>query len=162
MEVRRRFWSDDFDMDLLSLWPDLPGRLGAIAEVPLWTYGGESYGRLNHPSVWNSNSGDFIAFFGLTPETIGKPDSYWTDRQVIECTWLEALRDCWSHHYTILCADRILWRSPWGPFERLMADLRGYGRLAVLHRDQLRGTALASILAATSDLNALLTGRTPR
>lgn len=45
------FWSDDFDMDLLSLWPDLPARLGPTAVVRLWTVGSTSCGRLRRSVV---------------------------------------------------------------------------------------------------------------
>lgn len=160
--VRARFWSDDFDMDLLKIFPDLPERIGAAADIPLWTHGGESHGRLNHPAVWPKRVGlGRVAYFGLHPETIGKPSWYSTNAPVIECTWLEALRDAWPHTYTIQVDDRWLWDTGqlWGKFNKLMFDLLGYAKLPDGAADQMRGEVLASILAATNDLRAIDTAR---
>lgn len=148
--MTRRFWSDDFDMDLLKLFPDLPDRIGPAVDIPLWTHGGESYGRLNHPSVWGH-----VAFFGLTPGQPGKPAEYYTDAPVIECTWLEALRDAWPHTYMVVidnCA--LVWSSTrlQATFTKLMYDLRGWQKLPNGAADRLKGQVLASILAATRDL----------
>lgn len=61
IQARQTFWSDDFDMDLLKLWPNLRNELGSLADVKMWTVGGESLGRLNHPTIWNTHG----AFFWL-------------------------------------------------------------------------------------------------
>jgi hypothetical protein len=50
---RAKFWSDDFDMDLLKVFPQVEGML-RDPNIPLWTVGHESHGRLNHPACWNS------------------------------------------------------------------------------------------------------------
>lgn len=40
-------------LDLLNIFPDIEKHLGATAEVPLWTLGHTSDGRLNHPATWD-------------------------------------------------------------------------------------------------------------
>lgn len=148
-----RFWSDDFDMDLLKLFPDLPRRLGAAADLPMWTLGGTSYGRLNHPAVWGGE-----AFFGLRRGETGKPGGYYTSHPVVECTWLEALRDAWPHTYRLIVDGRwVVWDTSrmWPTFSKIMYDLRGITTLPAGDADGLKGHVLASVLAATRDLNAL-------
>lgn len=153
------FWSDDFDMDLLQLLPDLPERLGDAANIPLWTYGNTSYGRLNHPSVWNGHYGH-EAYFGTDDTGTWKPDGYRSHYdQIVACTWLEALRDAWPHNYMIF-VDRavVVWDTirlqP--TFDKLMYGLRGWRTLADGEADRLKGHLLASVLAATADLRGLL------
>lgn len=144
-----RFWSDDFDMDLLKLFPDLPERLGEMAEVRLWVHGGESYGRLNHPSVWHDHE-YMVAFFGLAPDATGKPGAYWTSDPVVECTWLETLRDEWPHQYTIVVGRRpVLRATRWETFGALMCDLRGHHPLPDAERERLRREVLARAGEAT-------------
>jgi len=160
--VTQRMWCDDFDMDLLKILPGLAGWLGDAADIPMWTHGHESYGRLNHPSVWNSHEG-FIAFFGLAEGDTGKPGQYWTDSPVVECTWLEVLRDAWPHGYAILAADRILWNAgQWqGAFQLLMFDLRGHQKMPPGNADRSRTRLLADMLTATRNLVALKETKTP-
>jgi len=43
------FWADTFDADLLAVVPGADRVLGEVT-VPLWTFGGTTNGRLNHPS----------------------------------------------------------------------------------------------------------------
>lgn len=152
-----RFWSDDFDMDLLKLFPDLPERLGEMAEVRLWVHGGESYGRLNHPSVWHDHEYMVVAFFGLAPDTTGKPDAYWTSHPVVECTWLETLRDEWPHQYTIVMGRRpVLRATRWETFSALMYDRRGHRPLLDAERERLRRKVLARVDKATRRLRHLV------
>ncbi len=153
-----RFWSDDFDMDLLKLFPDLPDRLGAMANVPMWTHGGVSHGRLNMPSAWNGYKG-LETFFGLRPESTGKPEGYSTTQLVVECTWLEVLRDAWPHTYRLIVDGQwLVWDTSraWPVFYKIMCDLRGHQKLPDGEADRLRGRVLASVLAATRDLTSIL------
>lgn len=107
--MRARFWSDDFDMDLLKLLPDLEEILGDAADVVLCTYGGTSHGRLNHPSCWNTSSG-LAAFFGF--RDAAKPESFSAgDRELVRCTFEEAIRDCWPHTYVMLVERRPIFDS---------------------------------------------------
>ncbi len=155
-----RFWSDNFDMDLIKIFPDLASRLGAAADIPMWTHAGTSYGRLNHPSVWGGQWG-LEAFFGLRPGETGKRRGYRTDHPIVECTWLEALRDAWPHTYMIIVDGRwAVWDTGRleSTFTKIMYGLRGITTLAPGEADKLRGQVLASILAATRDLTALVDG----
>ncbi len=153
------FWSDDFDMDLPKVLPRLDEALADLADTSLWTHGGESHGRLNHPSVWGARNGlGSEAFFGTTAEATGKPDWYYTSQPVIECTWREAVRDAWPHTYTVLVDSTPVWSAGrWlRHFNWLMFDLRGWSRLPDGAADRLRGEVLASLHRATADLRQVL------
>jgi hypothetical protein len=128
-----KFWSDDFDMDLLKVFPETVSIIGTLAEAKLWTVGSDTHGRLNHPTVWNSHG----AFVWITPPQFSRDKDGWfnakgcvSDSRVIECTWLELLRDQWPHGYSFLLIPEEL-RFP-GPrrdfFEEIMYDLRGWRR----------------------------------
>lgn len=125
--TRAKFWSDDYDMDLLKTFPKLE-QLLATVERPLYAHGGESFGRLNHPSVWNSNGG-LVAFFSFNPNIPNKPASYWTKEPPRECTWTEAVRDWWPHHYLLTLDGKALLPSDlWPEFQTLMYALRGWDK----------------------------------
>lgn len=135
--TRAPFWSDDFDMDLLRLFPDLESRLGELAFTPIWTLGTLTQGRLNHPATWNDG---FVAFWLDKPE-LERDDHGWcsidghvTDDELVEATWLEVLRDAWPHQYPIQIYGTgvLLWnpRRRWPEFERIMWNIRGWGSSA--------------------------------
>ena len=140
-----KFWSDDFDMDLLNLWPDLPLVLGETINVPVWTIGHETYGRLNHPIVWNApcsadqiddyGYGPVFAAFWLAKPLIARDKNGWAcipgtsyvfDSPLIECIWLEVLRDAWVHTYRVQFGSEVIWDSweTFGEFQRIMFALR--------------------------------------
>ena len=48
-----KFWSDDFDMERLEIFPNIREARGAATEVTCWTVGRETFSRLNQPNVWN-------------------------------------------------------------------------------------------------------------
>ncbi|GAA0720144.1 hypothetical protein Drose_06425 [Dactylosporangium roseum] len=147
-----RFWSDDLDADLLKVVPRAAGVLDQVT-APLWTYGGTTHGRLNHPSVWGSHRGP-VAYFGADDSGAWKPDSYWTAQPLVECTWAEVARDAWVHSYVIVVDWVPIWNA-WllgGTFMRLMYDLRGWTPLPAREADRLRGKVLASLIAATEQL----------
>jgi hypothetical protein len=121
-----RFWSDDFDMDLPKVIPDAKELLGECADLQLQTHGGKTFGRLNHPTVWNGDSG-MVAFFGRTSPM--KPPAYYTDREIIRCTLWEAIRDAWAHTVVIVFEGRTpIWdgSKTWAQFEPIMEHIRGY------------------------------------
>ena len=128
MEPLKPFWSDDFDMDLLKVVPDTRQLLDASGDVVLFTHGHTTHDRLNHPSVWNSHKGA-IAFFGFSDPA--KPHGYSTDLPVVRCTFLELMRDVWSHNYLALIEGRpvIDGIATWQHFEPLMYHLRSWHRL---------------------------------
>lgn len=116
--VIHKFWSDDFDMDLLRVFPNLPMLLGATAAIELWTVGHESYGRLNHPTCWDTPHGLTAFFWFQPPELVRNAHGwFWLDGgyvgndQALRATWLEVLRDCWAHQYAISLEGRIVWDS---------------------------------------------------
>jgi len=164
---QRKFWADDFDMDLLKVFPGI-SKLLHDPERPLWTVGGTTHGRLNHPAVWNTHKeliaqwaadyGEDSDFFrtrvkGLPPtadelQFIDHGAFLWDERPnlirdergwfnvhgcvddsaLVECTWLEWLRDAWAHQFSTII---LPWEQPlpamqWPPFERIMDDLRGW------------------------------------
>lgn len=154
-----KFWSDDFDMDLLKVFPQTLLVLGETAELKLWTIGHESYGRLNHPTVWNSHG----AYLWLERPNLERDKNGWanihgcvSNEKEIECTWLEWLRDAWSHHYTwtVLVpplGERRFPGSPTEAFMRIMYDLR-----ALVKRDvtQERSEGLRWVCRTTETLRA--------
>lgn len=126
-----KFWSDDFDMDLLKLFPNLPEMLGAMAEMTMWTVGHGSFGRLNHPTVWNTHG----AYLWLAKPNLPRNEHGWyrvngcvSDSPEIECTWLEWLRDWWSHHYGFIVkpSGDYFPPMPVERFDTIMYDLRGW------------------------------------
>jgi hypothetical protein len=159
--MRERFWSDDFDMDLLKVLPDLERRLGDAVDIPLWTYGNTTYGRLNCPAVWNGYDG-FEAYFGTDDSGTWKPEGNWSswDTPVV-CTWLEVLRDVWVHHCIVHVDGRPVWNSQrhQAVFDRLMYHLRGWPHGRPVDVDKVKGELLASILAATADLRTVVTAK---
>lgn len=151
--MREPFWSDSFDMDLLNVLPDLPDDLGQAANLPLWTHGGETRGRLNHPAVWG-----VYAYFGTDDTGRWKPDTFTTSQPVIACTWLEALRDAWPHTYIIAVNRRTIWDAHrlWPTFQKLMYDARAIRPLPATEFRNLRYQLQFSIAEATRNLQALL------
>ena len=137
-----KFWADDFDMDLLKVFPNVKGML-RDPDIPLWTVGHESYGRLNHPCCWN----DYGAFLWLQKPNLARDKHGWfsigghvSNEPEIECTWLEWLRDAWSHHYAtmILPSQQRLPASPDNDFMAIMYDLRGWHKTADLAEHRKR------------------------
>lgn len=98
-----KFWSDDFDMDLLKVFPDVERFLGATASIPIWTLSHETHGRLNCPTAWNTYSG-LTSLLWLEKPNFSRDTHGWvningcvTNDPEIEGTWLEWLRDQWAH-----------------------------------------------------------------
>jgi hypothetical protein len=152
-----KFWSDDFDMDLLKLFPELPKMLGETAERALWTVGHTTHGRLNHPACWNSHG----AFAWTHKPNLKRDPHGWfnvmgcvSDAEEIECTWLELLRDQWPHGYgfILLPQQSMFVPPPRGEFEKIMYDLRGW--IKDEHISIARCTAMAWILHANRQLEA--------
>lgn len=133
MTERAKFWSDDFDMDLLKVFPQTPGILGDVADRMLWTVGHSTFGRLNHPSVWNTHG----AYLWLSRPNLRRDEHGWFnvygcvgDEPEIECTWLEWLRDAWAHSYSwvLIPSPPLGFRNfpaaPINDFMAIMYDLR--------------------------------------
>lgn len=158
------FWSDNFDSDLLKVVPRTVEALGPAADVQLWTHGRTTAGRLNHPACWNDATG-MIAFFGLAPDAIGKPDSYYAGngQELVECTFLEAVRDAWAHSYNIVVARTIIlyWGRPaqWHDlFEPLMYHIRCRTLLEPAHVHRLQHRVMTELSAAADKLDMIRSG----
>jgi len=135
-----RFWADGLDMDLPKILPELRDRIGGVGDKPLWTYGSLSRdGLFSHPSVWNCYIGTEAFFWPVDPEL--PRENGWvsingrvTDEPLCRLTVWEAIRDCWSHHYTLRLNGHEVLRSSMrfynSHFYPLMADLRGWNSLS--------------------------------
>jgi hypothetical protein len=139
VSAQPKFWSDDFDMDLPRVITDARDRLGEHADLELVTHGHETYGRLNHPAVWNHPLGS-VSFFGRGDPH--KPAEYWTNDPLVRCTLWEAVRDAWSHSNVILFESFPVWNDQWEHFEPLMYAIRGWSTLTereyVKHTDAVK------------------------
>lgn len=160
------FWSDDFDMDLVALFPQLPNMLQDTAQETMWTFGGETFTRLNHPAVWNWSTGP-IAMFWKNKPAIQPDEKGWfrlvngmvTDRPLIEATWLEVLRDAWSHCFLVMCDGEGLWNTADDELRRIFDAIMWHIR-GVTPRDNeiktLKGLALTSVMQANERFKLLL------
>lgn len=128
---RAKFWADDFDMDLLKVFPDLAEMLGNTIDLSLWTVGHERFGRLNHPASWNDGGG----YMWLEKPNLDRErgwasisGGHVTNAPEIECTWLEMIRDLWCHRMMMMFLPQriIVPDSPWTCFEAIMSNRRGW------------------------------------
>lgn len=126
--MSRAFWGDDFDMDLLKIFPNLPQMISA-PDRELWTVGSHKDGSLLHPTVWNSHG----AYLWTENPTILRDEHGWfnvhgcvADSEVVQCTWLEWLRDAWVHSYGWLMLPSLVPvpAAPRDAFNVIMYDLR--------------------------------------
>lgn len=100
------FWADGFDMDLLTLQPNLREIVGPVADTPLWTLGSlDRHGRFSHPCCWNTARG-MAAFFWDQVPAIERDTNGWcsihgftTSSPLCSLSLLDAIRDCWLHTY---------------------------------------------------------------
>ncbi|MBB3297843.1 MULTISPECIES: hypothetical protein [unclassified Rhizobium] len=154
----RPMWCDDFDTDLLKVVPGIPELLGDLAGVTLWTHAGTWEGTLNHPSMWNHDTG-LICFFGFNDPD--KPDYFSTGQPPVQCTVLEMFRDLWCHGATVMMGPIPVWDSqPLQPeFDILMYAVRGWfdTRPNRIRLAQLR--ARKSIRQAADCLRQLIAGQ---
>lgn len=147
---RPRFWSDDFDMDLLKVVPIEANIVSALERLDLWTHGGETYGRLNHPSVWNGDDGCYALFSTRPTVRLG---NCWTNSPVVKCNALEAFRDAWAHNYLMYVNGLLIWNTEalWPEFETIMWRIRDWGRT-----DAERNAAVKRSLCSANKAAALL------
>ena len=121
-----KFWSDDFDMDLLKLFPNLPQMLGESAEVTLWTLCRGTNGRINLPCCWNTYDG-LAALVWLKKPNLVRDEHGWinvfgmvANEPEMECTWLELLRDQWPHSYGFNLGGVWFPAAPRDAFDEIM------------------------------------------
>ncbi len=158
-----RFWSDDFDMDLPKVLPGVWDLAQQAPTIPIYTQGHRSYGRLNHPAVWNHHDG-MVAFFGFD-QVCGKPSHYVCGGEVVECTFAEVIRDGWPHGYRVLLEGREIWNSErvqWA-FNALMYDLRGWhDRLPASERFRVTSAVLRSVGKAVQEFSMVCADKRAR
>lgn len=140
-------WCDDFDMDLYKAIPEAKRILEPVKDIPLFTHGSLTDGKLNHPSVWNGYHGT-IAFFGF--ENPAKLEGYWTDWPVIQCTFEEAVRDAWPHDYLIIVEREPVWDafSLRHQFDDIMWHIRGLDKESLRDIRPAKQKVLTSLASA--------------
>ena len=160
-------WCDTFDLDLYKVLPEARDILAPVKDVKLYTYGHKTDGLLNHPSVWNHYMG-MVAFFGLIPTHV-KPEAFYTDDELVSCTFEEAVRDCWPHNYAILLSvfipsrgtkQALLWHTGMPEmkehFFAIMAETRKWEVNPPRDLVRVRSAVLDSLRMAVSKLQAVL------
>lgn len=166
-------WCDNFDMDLFKAVPAAVEYLKPLENIQLETRGHTwKDGTLNHPACWNTDFG-LAAFFRfksasesaskVTANTSGpQPEGFWTDEPLVSCTALEALRDCWAHHYTLVLSttnDRFypIWDAQrlYKEFNLLMYHLRGIFPKPEAEVEAARSLVYRTLCSATEALLTL-------
>lgn len=134
MTQHHPFWSDDFDLDLLRLFPRVEALLGAVAAQPLWTLSRETHGRINCPATWSAAG----CLIWLEKPNLPRDKHGWFnwrglvgDSPEMECTWLELLRDNWIHQQPLCFVQGertlgVLPRPSASLFTRIMYHVRGW------------------------------------
>ena len=118
--------------------------------MELLTYSATTGGKINCPSAWNTDEG-LASFFWTSGEY--RPDGAWyTDEPVVECTFLEAVRDEWVHSCTVVVNGPVVWKPPVRLMEKLMYDVRGWRPLSDQERDQVRRNVRCSLASAAERL----------
>jgi hypothetical protein len=132
---------DNFDMDLLALFPAL--REDALVlqaeQTPVWTFGTGTHGDptlLSHPTAWNDREELCVAQYWshepfLIPDQYGwvvLPGGWMTDTTLWCVSWLAALRDQWGHTLRVYLDTETLPDPPSynDVFHVLMAHRRGW------------------------------------
>lgn len=120
-------WCDTFDADLLAVVPGAIAALGPAANLELWTYSNPTNGRINCPAAWHTDFG--LAAFFSTRDRSPTPAHSWTRDPLVECTFLEVVRDEWVHSQVVIVNNRVVWTPPADLMQDLMYDLRGWSPL---------------------------------
>jgi hypothetical protein len=154
MTIIRPMWCDDFDMDLPKVFPEALELLGDLADVELWTIGGEYKGTLNHPNVWNGDK-TMLAWFGFRGASM--PPHYVASGRPVSCTAWEAFRDAWPHSYGMHVEQRPVWDTfaLRGQFETLMYQRRGWLEYPPQKIAKARSGVIRSINEAVERLRGL-------
>jgi len=126
-----RFWCDDFDADLYQTVPEIREVLAPFESILLHTRGHSTNGRLNHPAAFNSHLGGLVSFFTF-PGKEPHPTRYDKTSPIVECTFAEAIRDCWVHTLMLCLCGRIVFKPPemQAEFQALLYWVRKWGQQA--------------------------------
>lgn len=159
-------WCERFDGDLYRLVPEARAIVAPVAGFPLVTNGRLTDGALNHPSVWNHELG-MIAWFAETDQAPGwtgpgkvAPEVFWTHEPLVACTFEQAVRDCWVHHYAIVLvgtgsmnhAPTVIWntsRMGW-VLTDLLFHARGIRMMEPAAMEERRTIVTTSLAAAVA------------
>lgn len=152
-------WCETFDADLLAVVPGAVEALGDVADLELWTYSTPTNGKINCPASWWTLNG--LAAFFSTRDRSPAPPSYRTSDPLVECTFLEAVRDEWVHGAIVVVNLVAVWRSPQRHMERLMYDVRGWTRLSDADREEIRADVIRSLVAAADDVRDVTRAEVP-
>jgi hypothetical protein len=150
-------WCDDFDADLPKVVPGALDALGDTAEVELLTYCSPTNGKINCPAAWWTDGG-LAAFFTTPGFGSIAPPGYVGGKEIVPCTFWEAVRDEWCHDSIILLNWRhAIWKPPTALMMQLMFDLRGWGEpLTGDQRDNVQENVRRSLVAAADRLRTAL------
>lgn len=149
-------WCHDFDAALPTVVPCAIECLGAMAMVELVTYATPTNGKINCPSAWWTDHG-LTAFFSTGGAIT--PAGYVGGKEVVACTFWEAVQDEWLHDSVVVVDRRFVWKPPSGLMMQLMYDLRGWGEpLSDEQRDAAQENVRRSLVAAATRLEAVLNG----
>lgn len=144
-------WCDRFDADLLKVVPGAAEALGPAGDTSLLTYCHQlTDGKINHPAVWHGAGALFWTALRF------QPDAVWaTSAPVVECTFLEAIRDEWVHTCSINVNGCVVWEPMWKQFEALMYDVRRWKVLDSAERVTIQQEVRESLAEAARRLAAV-------
>jgi len=149
-------WCDDFDADLPKVVPGALDAIGDTAEVELLTYCSPTNGKINCPASWHTDGG-LAAFFTTPGFGSIAPPGYVGGKEIVSCTFWEAVRDEWCHDSIILLNWRhAIWKPPSAPMMALMYDLRGWMTLEDAEREDTQENVRRSLVAAADRLRTVL------
>lgn len=146
-------WCDDFDADLPKVVPGALGALGSTAGVELLTYATPTNGKINCPASWWTDLG-LTAFFSTGGPIV--PAGYVGGKEVVGCTFWEAVRDEWIHESVMVVDRKFVWKPPGGLMMRLMYDLRGWTVLTDEEQAETQEHVRQSLAAAASRLRTVI------
>lgn len=153
-------WCDGMDAELPTLVPGADECLGAMRDVELLTYCTPTNGKINCPAAWWTDAG-LAAFFALPGFGAITPPGYVGGKDIVSCTFWEAVQDEWWHDSII----RVNWQhNVWNPpselMMRLMYDVRGWTcggePMTDSEREEIRENVRRSLVAAANRLEVIV------
>jgi hypothetical protein len=155
-------WRDDPNLDLLRAIPGAGMAARPAEGLRLVTRGDTTCGHLSEAAWgWYDDDGRCCqscarwAYFGFRGPAF--PPNVHTDLPVVECTWLELLRDAWTHEYWAIVEGITVFHG--GAFTPLKYHQRGINPLAEEAAAALRAEGRRRIEEATARLLSLARAR---
>lgn len=143
--MKMRLWSDDFDMDLMKLFPKLREQreVAAADYLPVWAYASTGWKDVEvfaHPCTWN---GIGAPYFSQRP-CDARDNHGWltmrggltTNSELCCISAFDAVRDCWSHNLRMLIDWELWTETPCynGVFYPIMSHIRGWSNEPEINR----------------------------